>query len=74
MTLKEDKPKDFFDCVRKWSYGARRKTVGYYSKLNVKVIDSQKEAVLQLIKQGYYETISAFLRAAIESKLEEYQI
>jgi len=74
MTAKDtEESRDFFDCVRKWSYGARRKTVGYYSKLNVKVTESQKESVLQLIRQGHYETISAFLRSAIESKLEEYQ-
>lgn len=73
MVAEIEESRDFFDCVREWSYGKRREVGGYYSNLNVKVTDSQKESVLQLIRQGHYETISVFLRSAIESKLEEHQ-
>ena len=75
MTIKEvNTPEDFFDFVRNWGYGKRRKINGYYSRINVKITDSQKEAIHELIRQEYYDSISTFVRSAIENKLEEYQI
>jgi len=68
MTIKE--PEDFFDFVRNWGYGKRRKINGFYSRINVKITDSQKESIHKLIKQGYYDTISIFVRLAIENELK----
>lgn len=70
MAIKE--PEAFFNCVRSWSFGKRRKINGYYSNINVKITDSQKESIKTLVKEKSlkYETQSEFVRKAIDLLLE----
>lgn len=68
----KNKAKEFFDCIRVWQYGdtARRGfTLKYTDKLNVKVTKIQSGSVNDLVRQGIYGSISAFLRLAIDDLL-----
>lgn len=66
----KNKSKEFFNCVRNWSYGRNQTTLGdYTSKLNFKVTEFQRESIEKLVRADKYESLSAFLRKAVNELL-----
>lgn len=58
-------------CVRSLAYG--RKMIGMggneSKQVNVRLEEEDREAIEQLVSDGEYENVSAFIRAAIKEKL-----